>query len=139
MKRIQTLALWLLCSLLALPAHAEEPASPGWTPERALRVKRVTDARLSLDGSRATYVVASAVTDGKRSEWLAHVHVARVDGSGSFALTGGEKSCTSPAWSPDGRWIAFLSARGPGEKPKANLWRIRVDGGETRRSRANTC
>src|SRR5262249_19413096 len=28
------------------------------------------------------------------------------------------------------RWIAFLSARGSGEKPKTNVWRIRVDGGE---------
>jgi dipeptidyl aminopeptidase/acylaminoacyl peptidase len=52
--------------------------------------------------------------------------LARSDGSSGLALTAGEKSSTSPAWSPDARWIAFVSARGG----KPNLWRIRVDGGE---------
>jgi dipeptidyl aminopeptidase/acylaminoacyl peptidase len=70
--------------------------------------------------------------DGKKSEWLSHVHVGRGDGSGTYALTAGEASSTAPAWSPDGRWIAFLSARGA-DKPKTNVWRIRVDGGEAER------
>jgi dipeptidyl aminopeptidase/acylaminoacyl peptidase len=118
-------------TLLAASSAAAQPAA--WSPDLALKVKRVTDVRVSPDGSRVAFVVARAVMDGKKSEWLSHVYVGRADGGGAFALTSGDVSATAPAWSPDGRWIAFVSARGPGDKPKANLWRIRVDGGEAER------
>jgi dipeptidyl aminopeptidase/acylaminoacyl peptidase len=55
--------------------------------------------------------------------------VAPAGGGESLQLTRAESSSTAPAWSPDGAWIAFVSARG-GKDAKANLWRIRVDGGE---------
>ena len=97
-----------------------------WIPELALKVRRVSDVRVSPDGQRVAFVVARAVMEGETSEWLSHIHVAVADGSESFQLTRGEKSATSQRWSPNGKWIAYLSSRGG----KPNLWRIRVDGGE---------
>jgi dipeptidyl aminopeptidase/acylaminoacyl peptidase len=98
-----------------------------WTPELALEVKRVGSIVVSPDGSRVAYVVGEAVMEGEKSEWLYHIHVSRSDGTLSYQLTRGETSATSPAWSPDGKWLAFLSSR-VDDKPA--IWRIRVDGGE---------
>ncbi|HEX2443839.1 MAG TPA: S9 family peptidase [Vicinamibacterales bacterium] len=107
-------------------------ASQGWAPDDLLKVKRVGPVVPSPDGSRAAFVVSEAVMDDEKSEWLSHIHVAAGDGSDSLQLTQGDKSATHPRWSPDGKWIAFLSARG-GEKEKTSLYRIRVGGGEAER------
>ena len=104
-------------------------AEQGWTPDLLLTVKRVGTVVPSPDGTRAAFVVSQAVMEGEKSEWLSHIHVASADGKETFQLTQGDKSATQPRWSPDGRWIAFLSARGS-EKDKVNLFRIRVGGGE---------
>ena len=58
------------------------------------------------------------------------LYVALTDGNQSLQLTRGDKSATSPEWSPDGRWIGFLAARDSKPEAKPNLWRIRVEGGE---------
>jgi dipeptidyl aminopeptidase/acylaminoacyl peptidase len=129
----------LIAGLAAGPLAAAE--GTGWTPELAFKVKRVGTVRVSPDGRHVAYVVGTPQMEGEKSEWLSHVHVARGDGSGGFQLTQGDKSATSPAWSPDGKWIAFLSSRPSGAaadragapgtaRPTANLWRIRSDGGE---------
>jgi len=69
------------------------------------------------------------VTEGDKSEYLAHIHLANTDGSGAFQLTQGDKSCDGPQWSPDGERIAFLSSR----SGKSNVWLIRLRGGEATR------
>src|SRR6059036_1496488 len=116
-----------VAAALVVPVLADERG--GWTPAMTFKVKRVGAVRVSPDGTRAAFVVGSAVMEGDQSEWISQVHVASADGGGAFQLTRSEKSSTAPAWSPDGKWIAFVSARG-GKDATANLWRIRVDGGE---------
>jgi dipeptidyl aminopeptidase/acylaminoacyl peptidase len=111
--------------LLAGPARPAD-AQSAWTPELSMTVKRVSSVIPSPDGTKVAFVVAEAVMEGEKSEWLSQVHVANADGSDSRQLTRGEKSATSPRWSPDGAWIGFVSAR----SGKGNVWRIRVAGGE---------
>lgn len=121
-----TIASRAALAVLLLVVGERAAAQEKWTPELALKVKAVGAVAVSPDAQRVAFQVGVAVMEGEKSEWLTHIHVANADGSGAFQLTHGDESATSPAWSPDGRWIAFLTSR----SGKSNIWRIRVDGGE---------
>jgi dipeptidyl aminopeptidase/acylaminoacyl peptidase len=104
-----------------------QTADTRWTPDEILKVKRVASVIPSPDASRAAFTVSEAVMEGEKSEWLTHIHIAAADGGSAYQLTRGDKSATSPRWSPDGQSLAFLSQRGG---DKNNVFVIRVAGGE---------
>ena len=116
----------LLCGV----SLASSPDS--WTPELSMKVQEVADVVPSPNGDWVVYTQTRAVMEEERSEMLTHLFLARADGSRRFQLTQGEKSCTSPSFSPDGQFAYFLSGRGA-EEDKQNIWRIRIDGGEAER------
>jgi dipeptidyl aminopeptidase/acylaminoacyl peptidase len=98
-----------------------------WTPEVMIEYKRLLGTAISPDGKWVAYTVSEPIMKGEKSEYLTHIFLASADGKTDFQFTQGEKSCTNPQWSPDGKWLAFLSSRG-GEKN--NIWLIRQYGGE---------
>ncbi len=92
---------------------------------------------ISPDGSAVLFTVRGwrDRTDrgAVRKDARTHVWRVRADGSApARQLTFGERGDSLPAWSPDGRYISFVSARGPqgDEEPKTRLWVMRADGGE---------
>jgi dipeptidyl aminopeptidase/acylaminoacyl peptidase len=138
MKRLLAALTVVLVPALLLGQPADDPkktkAAPdakptAWTPELSMRVQSVGAVVPSPDGKRVAFVVGKAVMEGEKSEMLSQIHLANADGSEAFQLTQGEKSANAPQWSPDGEWLAFLSAR----SGKNNVWLIRVRGGEAER------
>ena len=97
-----------------------------WSPTLMMQVKRVSSVQVSPDGKRVAFTVRQAVMEGDLSEYRTHIHLANSDGNHPRQLTQGEKSCDDPQWSPDGKWIAFVSGR----VGKKNLWAINPGGGE---------
>jgi dipeptidyl aminopeptidase/acylaminoacyl peptidase len=67
---------------------------------------------------------------GDRHEVRSHLWIVPVAGGEPRQLTFGERGESSPAWSPDGRSIAFLAARGTGEDVKRQIWILPMGGGE---------
>jgi Tol biopolymer transport system component len=114
----------LFAILLAMSAWAQAPA--GWTPEFSLQVRSVGDVVPSPDCRLVAYTQTRAVVETEKSEMDTQIFLADADGSHRVQLTRGEKSASSPSFSPDGRFVYFSSER----SGKPNLWRIRVDGGE---------
>ena len=101
-------------TLLTIELSAQVPAKEkpgGWTPQLMMQMKRIGGVRVSPDGERVVFTVRQAGMEGGRSEYLAHIHLAKADGSSSFPLTQGDKSCDDPQWSPSGKWIAFQPIR----------------------------
>src|SRR2546426_3735872 len=96
------------------------------TAQDLTRLRGVGDPQISPDGRRVAFVMTTA--SAERDDYLSNVWVVDVNGGEPRRLTTGTAKDTLPRWSPDGRWLAFVSDRGP--KKKSQLYAMPADGGE---------
>jgi dipeptidyl aminopeptidase/acylaminoacyl peptidase len=93
------------------------------------RIKNVGGLDLSPDGKWVAYTVTT--TDSAKDRTDTDVWMTSWDGSQTIQVTSTPDAETSPKWSPDGRYLAFLSSRQGGKG--AQLWLMDRSGGEARR------
>lgn len=113
-----------LATVLFLFSGALAQQKRAMTFEDVLNLKSVSDAQVSPDGKWIAYVVTSV--DMKENANDADVWLVATSGAEPVRLTTNKKNDTQPRWSPDGKRIAFISARE--EKPQIFL--ISPFGGE---------
>src|SRR5260221_13968940 len=140
MRKIRLVAIGLAsCGLPAISAMAQEttkaaPAAASTTPtiDQSLEWKRAFNPKISPDGKRVVYELQK--TNWEDNAFDRNLWIADIAAGESHALTSAKKSSTNPVWSPDGKWIAFLSDS-PGQitgtpEGKKQLYVISTDGGE---------
>ncbi len=98
------------------------------TPEDITRIRFVSDPRVSPDGRKVAFVVTTLSQE--KDEYLSNIWIVDTAGGEPRQFTTGPRRDTAPRWSPDGRYLAFISERQP--KKKGQLYVIPTDGGEPR-------
>lgn len=121
--RALLLAVALLCAGDALAAGKR-----AMTLADVHRLRDVTEPALSPDGRWLLYTVTS--DDLAWDRQVSEVWRVETTGGAERRLTYASPKSSSWAaqYSPDGRWIAFLSDRG--EEETTQVWRMPADGGE---------
>ncbi len=118
----------LLLLTLACLAFAQRR---GVTAEDYFAFESVNDPHISPDGKWVAYTVTTI--DQKANRRTSRIWIAALDGSHPAVPYSGESiSSNSARWSPDGRFVAFLSNRdAQGGRPQ--IWVLSRNGGEARR------
>jgi len=119
------LFLSVVCLLFFLaPSQAAKRA---FTIEDYYRIRGIDDVQLSPDGKTVLFTLTT--DDLARAKRAKHIWVMDADGRNARQLTHSEKGESSPVFSPDGKWIGFVSSR-DGEE---NLYILPTSSGEARK------
>jgi len=98
-----------------------------FTIEDFYRVKSISDIHISPD--RRSVIYAVTTSDLPRAKRASHIWMMGVDGQGARQITNGEKGESSPAFSPDGKWISYVASKDGGPQ----LYVMPAAGGEARK------
>jgi dipeptidyl aminopeptidase/acylaminoacyl peptidase len=129
---IRASRFWLIMALfapqLAVAAQGTPSAQRPITIDDHFQIREVEGPKLSPDAQWVAYTVKTASLKEDNSEQ--RIWMVPFAGGEAVPLTAEGVSSGSPRWSPDGKYLAFLSARHEG---KTQIWLLNRVGGEAQR------
>ncbi|MBD3288459.1 prolyl oligopeptidase family serine peptidase [candidate division KSB1 bacterium] len=111
----------LIALLFSKPLQSQKRSI---TSQDFYQIKEITECTISPDGRTIAYTVQRV--DRKNNKYISNIWMISTDGKDRRQLTTSLFRDTSPAWSPDSKYLAFASNR----SGKSQIWIIPVDGGE---------
>jgi dipeptidyl aminopeptidase/acylaminoacyl peptidase len=126
-SRMPKLELLLMVLLLFVPTFlgAQNSTKRAIAIDDIYKMKRVGNPQVSPDGKWISYTVTTIDKEADKRQtalWMVNW-----DGTQDLRLTFGKQSISSPKWSPDGKYLSFLSS--DGEKGKTQIWLLDRRGG----------
>ena len=98
-------------------------------PSDIYLLKNVSDPQVSPDGKWVSYTISSV--DTAKDKRQGNIWMTSWDGAQQVQLTFTDDGENTARWSPDGKWLSFVSSRN-GEKT-AQLWLMDRRGGEAKK------
>src|SRR6266849_5373069 len=123
-----TAALLAVSLPLATPAQKPPTQPRPITVDDLFQIREVSDPQLSPDAQSVAYTVRTLLLKEDKSEQ--RIWAVPTAGGDAVPMTAEGVSSLRPRWSPDGKYLAFLSARNEG---KTQVWLLNRSGGEAQR------
>ncbi|MFM7486611.1 MAG: TolB family protein, partial [Cytophagales bacterium] len=101
-------------------------AQKSFTPSDVYKMKSISDPQPSPDGKWVAYVLSTP--DSAKDKSDADIWMTSWDGNESVKLTASPEGESRPRWSPDGKYLTFLSSRY--DTKSSQIWRMDRRGGE---------
>jgi dipeptidyl aminopeptidase/acylaminoacyl peptidase len=117
---------------IAGSSPAQKPQDSKTAPKRDLavddlfQIKDVAEAQVSPEGKWVAYTVGSTSLKEEKTE--GQIWMVPVAGGDPIPMTAKGSSASQPRWSPDGKHLAFLSARG---ESRTQVWLLNRSGGDS--------
>ena len=119
----------LLMLMCAIEAQAQTLKKRSLQPADIYRLQEIYDPQVSPDGQWVAYVLSSIDTTKDRSN--SDIWMVSWDGKQHLQLTNSTDGESTPRWSPDGKYLSFISARYGNDN--AQLWLLDRRGGEAQK------
>ncbi|NOY60694.1 MAG: S9 family peptidase [Calditrichaeota bacterium] len=120
---MRKLIILLLSLLVVFSAWAEKRP---FTIDDLYKIKSVRDPHFSPDGKKIAFTVTQySLKKGKSNS---DIYIINADGSGLRQMTQSDAADSHPRWSPDGKFLLFVSER----KNGSQLWLLPANGGEAK-------
>jgi len=123
--RLSSLSAVLVLAPLAL---AQQPAPRAITIDDYFQIREVRDPQMSPDAKWVAYSIKTVLLKEDKEE--ERIWMAPTAGGDPLALTAEGVSSAHARWRPDGKFLAFLSARDEG---KTQVWLLNRLGGDAER------
>lgn len=117
--------LFIIAALICNGAVAQTVKKP-FKPNDFYHIPSLADPQLSPDAKWVAYTLSEV--DSAKDNRVAHLWIQSYDGKQSIELTQGAEPVSTPKWTPDGKYISYLSEKD--SKTGGQIWLMDRRGGE---------